>query len=233
MSTTVEPPSAADPTHLAARILDAARASGLTAGGRIPTERALAQTYGVSRTSIRHALVLLQADGRLIRQVGRGTFLRPTNGSDEHTEREIPLTDMTPVDVMAVRTLLEPQAMTLVVTHATTRDIDEMQRCALGGDAAETYDEFELWDTALHRAVIRGTHNPLLVYLYTAVETARHGPLWGELKRRHDSPRQRDRYRDQHHAVVDAVRARDASAAAAAMRGHMAAISANIFGPAP
>lgn len=233
MATTAGPPSAADPSRLAARILQGARASGLAAGGRMPAERTLASTYGVSRTSIRHALVLLQADGLLTRHVGRGTYLLPPDEPSRHVDGEMPLTDMTPVDVMAVRTLLEPQAMSIVVRHATTRDIDEMQRCVLGGDAAASYDEFELWDVALHRSVMRGTRNPLLIYLYAAVETARHGALWGELKRRHDSPEQRARYQHQHHGIVDAVRARDAAAATAAMQDHMAAISANIFGRTP
>ena len=233
MSTTPDLLSPADTTALAARILDAAYASGLSAGSRIPTERTLAETYGVSRTSIRHALVQLQVGGLLTRQVGRGTFLRSPDEPTVPGVDAMPLTEITPSDVMVVRSLLEPQAMDMVVAHATTREIDEMQRCALGGDAAETHDEFESWDEALHRAIMCATHNPLLIYLYEMVETARHGQLWGELKRRHDSSEQRASYQNQHHDIVDAIRARDSAAATTAMRNHLDHVSKNIFGPTP
>src|SRR5688572_27234404 len=43
--------------------------------GRLPPERALAEELGVSRRAIRHALGALEAEGRIIRQQGRGTFI--------------------------------------------------------------------------------------------------------------------------------------------------------------
>src|SRR5690242_18646268 len=55
------------------------------AGARLPTERQLAQDLGVSRSAIRHALAVLQAEGHISREVGRGTFLRgriPDPGAD-------------------------------------------------------------------------------------------------------------------------------------------------------
>ena len=45
-------------------------------GSRLPTERQLASDLGVTRSSIRHALAMLEAQGRISREVGRGTFLR-------------------------------------------------------------------------------------------------------------------------------------------------------------
>lgn len=233
MSTTPDDLRPVGTTALAARILDAAHAAGLLAGSKLPTERALAETYGVSRTSIRHALVQLQAGGLLTREVGRGTFLRSPDAPTAPEAGEVPLIEITPNNVMVVRSLLEPQAMGLVVTYATTREIDEMQRCALGGDTAGTHEEYETWDTALHRAVIQGSHNPLLIYIYEAVEIARRGQLWGELKRRHDSPELRVIRQDQHHRIVDAIQARDAAAATAAMRNHLDYISMNMFGSTP
>lgn len=217
---------------LAGRILAAAQEAGLSAGGRLPTERQLALQHGVSRASVRNALALLELNGVVVRQVGRGTFIASReNGQAPETGREIPLTDLSPADVMAVRVLLEPPAMALVVARATTRDIAEMERCLVAGDRASNFSDFERWDSALHRALFQGTHNPLLIHMYEALETAKHGPLWGALKVGHDSPENRARYQRQHREVVNAVRDRHGDAATAAMQAHLADVSATVFGP--
>jgi DNA-binding FadR family transcriptional regulator len=203
----------------------------LLAGGQLRTERQLTEDYGVTRASVRSALAHLEAAGVLTRHVGRGTFLRSATDSHSHGEAGASLSNISPADVMAVRALLEPHAMSLVVARATARDFAEMQRCLTGGEAATNYSEFEAWDLALHRRLIEASHSPLLIELYEAVETARHGEMWGRLKRRNDSAERRSLYACEHHAVVEAVRARDGDAAVAAMRTHLASVSANIFGP--
>ncbi len=60
-------------------LADSARA-GLEPGSRLPTERKLAADMGATRTSIRQALAVLEAEGHISREVGRGTFLRRTPG---------------------------------------------------------------------------------------------------------------------------------------------------------
>ena len=112
----------------------AARASG--PGSRLPTERQLADDLGVTRTMVRHALALLEAEGRISREVGRGTFLR--GGDSRHAppraNRDVSRPgDVGPADVMAARRLIEPQVLPLVVAWATARDFDEMRRCIAGG----------------------------------------------------------------------------------------------------
>lgn len=205
--------------------------AGLGPGDKIPTERQLAEELGVTRTTVRAALADLEASGLLSRQVGRGTFLRQPPGSGDATDHgPVGLTDVSPADVMAVRLLLEPQIMTTVVVQATERDFAEMDRCLTGGDGASTYDEFEEWDMALHRSFFAATRNPLLVRLYASVESARRGQLWGALKRRVDSAANRASYCREHHEIVDALQARDADRAFAAMRAHLASVGSKLLG---
>jgi len=64
-------------TALAALILAESERNGAGAGTRLPTERQLAVDLGVSRAAIRHAMAMLQAEGHVSREVGRGTFLAP------------------------------------------------------------------------------------------------------------------------------------------------------------
>jgi DNA-binding FadR family transcriptional regulator len=246
---------------LAALILAESERNGAGYGARLPTERQLAVDLGVSRAAIRHAMAELQAEGRVSREVGRGTFLRrpaadgpetrapdpavvpagirgAAAGSAEAGLPESGLTesglaesgDYAPADVMAVRRLFEPTAMSLVVAWATARDFAEMERCLRGGERAADHDEFEVWDAALHRSIIAATRSPLLIRLYAEVERARHGRVWGDLKRRSASAARRDEYRRDHEEIVTALRLRDADRATVAMRTHLARVSRHLLG---
>jgi GntR family transcriptional regulator, uxu operon transcriptional repressor len=231
--------------RLAELILSGARQAGQGPGSRLPTERQLAADLGVTRSSVRHALAMLEAQGRISREVGRGTFLRdaPRTGPDAVLAADSPAgpvlaglgpvpaagqapgADFAPADVMTVRRLLEPPAMSLVVAWATAADLDEMDRCLAGGDRASSYEEFESWDLALHRCIMAASHSPLLAALYQAIEAARHGQVWGDLKRRSASPEHREQYQGDHRAIVGALHARDSARAVEAMRLHLARVS--------
>ena len=242
---------------LAALILAESQPDGGREGTRLPTERQLALDLGVSRSAVRHAMALLQAEGHVSREVGRGTFLRgvPDPGAavpaqaraapgvpDTPDAPDAPVLqtpaeaeaagadDYAPADVMTVRRLFEPTAMSLVVAWATARDLDEMDRCLRGGERAADHDEFEVWDAALHRSIIAATRSPLLIRLYAEIERARHGRVWGDLKRRSATAARRDEYRQDHQEIVTALRQRDADLATAAMRDHLARVSRHLLG---
>ena len=228
---------------LAALILAGAERAAAGHDARLPTERQLARDLGVSRSAVRHAMALLQAEGRVSREVGRGTFLRhgpaaeapgpgrvPPDGEPDGGGAWSHRADYAPADVMAVRRLFEPTAMSLVVAWATERDFTEMERCLRGGERAADHDEFEVWDAALHRSIIAATRSPLLIRLYAEVERARHGRVWGDLKRRSASAARRDEYRRDHEDIVAALRLRDAGRATAAMRAHLARVAGHLLG---
>ena len=204
---------------LAGLILAESERNGAGNGTRLPTERQLAVNLGVSRAAIRHAMAVLQAEGRVSREVGGGTFLREPGvaGPNAATVPDPAAArapdaapgvadsdDYAPTDVMTVRRLFEPNAMSLVVAWATARDFAEMERCLGGGERAADHDEFEVWDAALHRSIIAATRSPLLIRLYAEVERARHGRMWGDLKRRSTSAARRDEYRRDHEEIVTA-----------------------------
>ncbi len=276
---------------LAALILAESQRGGAGHGTRLPTERQLATDLGVSRAAVRHAMAMLQAEGHVSREVGRGTFLRgpaaaaapaspaaaaapaspaaaaapaspaaaaapaspaaapgrdvtspATESTSAGDEPAAPAggfpwpdvlsgsDDYSPADVIMVRRLFEPTAMSLVVAWATARDFAEMDRCLLGGERAADHDEFEVWDAALHRSIIAATRSPLLIRLYAEVERARHGRMWGDLKRRSASAARRDEYRRDHEEIVAALKTRDSDRATAAMRTHLARVSRHLLG---
>lgn len=230
--------------QLAELILAESERAGLGPGSRLPTERQLAVDLGVTRSGVRLALAALEADGLISREVGRGTFFSNAAGQAFDALRESPdevagrvtgypapaATDFAPADVMTIRRLLEPQALPLVVMWATARDFAEMERCVAGGDQAVNYEEFETWDLALHRVIMAAAHSPLLAALYSVVESARHGQVWGDLKRRSASSQRRAVYQEDHRAIVTALRARDTDAAVESMRTHLTRVAGHLLG---
>jgi GntR family uxuAB operon transcriptional repressor len=218
-----EPLSAPRGRELADRIL--AEYAGLErrSGLRLPTERQLALEFGITRAAVRHALSYLEAEGHVSREVGRGTFLRATAGEAD---------DVSPADVMVARELFEPQVIPLVVRHATARDFADVERCLHGGEAAGSSEEFERWDDAFHRAIVVAAHNQLLLRMYDSIAAARNGPLWGNLKRSHDSPERRALYRADHRRIVEALEARELEQALEATRVHLDRVRANLLGAA-
>jgi DNA-binding FadR family transcriptional regulator len=228
--------------RLAEIILAGSRRDGLRPGSRLPTERELAASLGAPRTSVRRALAVLEAEGHISREVGRGTFLRdahwarsggdgsaPGDGGGGGTDSGPGGTGFAPADVMAIRRMFEPSAMRLVVAWATVTDFQEMDRCLAGGERAESFDEFEYWDLALHRCILAASHSPLLARLYAVIDDARHGQYWGDLKRRSASRERQRIYQADHRELVAALRARDADRAVEAMRTHLARVSSHLF----
>ena len=144
---------------------------GLEPGDRVPAERSLAHRLEQSRSAVRKVLDEFEAEGRVERHVGRGTFLirTATDGSES----------MSPRDVMAVRRLLEPAVARRIVAEATPADVAEIGRCMQRCEEAESYREFEYWDGAAHQAMIEAAHSPLLSRMYLLVDQARSGSLWG------------------------------------------------------
>jgi DNA-binding FadR family transcriptional regulator len=230
--------------QLAELILAGSRRAGLGPGARLPTERQLASDLGTTRSAVRHALAMLQADGYISREIGRGTFLRdarwpsgapagsPDGGSAAGAagRGDDGVTGFAPADVMTIRRLMEPPAMQLVVAWATAADFAEIDRCLAGAEGADGYDEFEAWDLALHRAIMAASHSPLLTGLYAVISEARHGQFWGDLKRRSASRERQHLYQADHRELVAALRARDAGRAAEAMRAHLERVTSHLFG---
>jgi len=197
-------------------------------GARLPTERELVERSGTTRTAVRRALASLEAQGRIVRHVGRGTFVAsaPSEGSALIAAQAA----TSPTEIMAVRLLIEPNIMPLVAAAATHKDFTEMERCLLGGEAHQSHQEFELWDAAFHRSLATATQNGLLIQVCDIVTDARHQPLWGKLKQRSFTAERCLDYIRDHRDIYDALLDRDGATAQAAMRAHVLRVQANIFG---
>ena len=198
------------------------------AQSRLPPERDIAVEMGVSRSSLRKALAVLEAEGRIWRHVGRGTFVGARPSLDAPSLAR--LTSRThPEEVMEVRLLLEPRIAALAARRASPADIGEMERCVRKSETAGTVAAFEQWDGAFHRALAEAAHNALLLGLFDAVNAVRQEEIWGRLKEASLTPERQRSYIAQHAACLAAIRDRNAARAERCMVEHLESVRDNMF----
>ncbi|MCH2515902.1 MAG: FCD domain-containing protein [Dehalococcoidia bacterium] len=195
--------------------------NSLGVGDRLPPERRLVELLRMSRTQLRRGLARLEAERIITRTVGRGTFLLQSHSGAEN---------ISPRDVLVVRLLLEPAIVKLSIATATLADLGKLVEIMEASEKASTPDEWERLDAAFHTAIVKSTHNPLVVDLYDRITEARNASVWGELKRRSYSPESRAAYERHHRTIVEALTRRDLEAAEAGVMEHLRYVSNAMLG---
>lgn len=195
---------------------------------RLPNERELAAEYRIARNTVRSAIDRLAGDGTVVRQVGRGTFLRHDNRGDFLNIMQ-KISGVSPIDMMAVRQILEPRATALAATNASASELRDIAAAHESSLVALEMESFEDWDAELHQRIFAGSRNELLNYLHEILRLTRSQEQWRDIKRRSFSTERRQIYCREHGAIVDALMRRDSEAAATAMRVHLETVSRNLF----
>jgi DNA-binding FadR family transcriptional regulator len=117
----------------------------------------------------------------------------------------------------------------LIARNATAADFATMQECIRQSEAAETIEAFEHWDGELHKALAVATHNAFFVRILDLTQRVRDQGEWGRLKAKSLTTQRRAQYEQQHRALVDALRDRDAAGAARLLIEHLDQIQRNLF----
>jgi DNA-binding FadR family transcriptional regulator len=212
-------------------ILDQLQSGHWRAGDRLPTERELADTFGVSRTTVRKALADFKQQGLIEQTVGSGTFVagqagarlgqRIQHDSSQHTS---------PADLMEARLALEPAIIELAIRNATVADLRRMDECCDQAEAADTLESFEHWDAELHQAIADAAHNSFVGNVFSLMKTVRAQGDWGQLKKKSVTPERRLAYQVQHRQIVGALRDRDAARARELTLEHLLQVRRNLLG---
>ena len=193
----------------------------LAPGTRLPSERDLASSLNVSRTSLREAMHELEVKNMVARRPGRGTIVtEPSDRANDLYER-ISEAERTLRDVAELRETIEPRFAELAarrITESTLialEDILEKTRLPLTQDTS-----IEL-DITFHMLIGQASQNRLLVALGTLANE------WTTSTRalsHVDAPARRLSH-DGHHKIFVCLRERDAEAARQAMLDHLAEVA--------
>lgn len=205
----------------AATIAGAIQRGDFRPGQRIPSERDLAEEHGVSRPTIREALIALEVTGLVRSRHGSGIFV-----ADDPPAGALSLSlDIGAFELTEARRLFEGETAALAALSITDADLERLE--ALITDMERENQERvsgEHADREFHLIIARATRNSAIVGVIESLWDARYSsPLCAHMLARAreagDQPRT-----DEHQVILAALRERDPAAARAAMRDHLARV---------
>lgn len=200
--------------------------NGYALSDRLPPERELSETLGVSRHRLRNALIELENSGLIWRHVGRGTFVGPRpilNLDDVLFLRDT----VSPEQVVTVRFVIEPKLSRLAAAHAAAPDLERMKLCAVRCRDAEDWRTYEAWDNNLHHAIARSTRNQLFLYFFETLNLIRRSIVWEQPRTTHKPKKTYVSFRE-HEAIVSAIADGDGDQAELAMKVHLQSVYARL-----
>jgi len=210
-----------------ARVRSWLKAESQPEGFKLPSERELAPQLGLSRTDLRKALLVLEAEGRLERRVGRGTFLcnapADNTGLEAGTDAASLAERTGPMEAMNARLALEPELAQMAALQATRQQVSQLGALAQAMRVAPGWLAYEELDADFHDLLARSAGNSLLYELHRIVNAVRKVVVWRRLNPANQAPPTDYHSLDEHDAIVMALEHRDPAAARAAMRAHLRA----------
>jgi len=188
--------------------------------GRLPPERTLADRFKVNRAELRKVLATLESDGRIVRHVGRGTFLTEIPPAVPANAKEI-AKHVSPLAAMQARMVVEPEIASLASVNASTAQMDELQRLSRLMRKVESWTDYEEYDWQFHNLLADACGNKLLIEIQHLLNGVRRAVVWGHLARPGKAPPANYHSFNEHDAIVEAVRRRDRKSAKRAMEVHL------------
>lgn len=220
-------------TAIVERIRDMIRNGELAPGDRLPPERKLAESFGVSRNSLRQAFQALAERKIIESRQGDGTYLLTSLDAfflsdalfDAINEQSSFLQD-----IIEFRRLMEPEIAALAASRMLPATLDRLkiivcdqQRALMAGRVDDTFD------AEFHRQLAQCSGNRLISQVMTTIASIINETRSTWLQ----SSERRDASVEGHLRIIDALESGDADAAFKAMKNHIAEIENHIFGEQP
>lgn len=188
-------------------------------GSRLPAERDLAQQIGVSRPSLREALIALEIDGRVEIRMGSGVYVCAP------VEPAAPLTRAlgeSPSELLQARAAIEGATVMLAAARMTPAALASLHRLldAMGDNIAAGQRPVER-DRDFHMTIAAQAGNSVMAKLVGSLFDERHSPLNSQISSRFESSATWLAAQGEHGAILAALEAADPIAAQAAMITHL------------
>ncbi|MCX5779394.1 MAG: FadR/GntR family transcriptional regulator [Firmicutes bacterium] len=205
----------------------------LRPGDRLPAERDLAESLGVSRASVREALTALETMGILDIRPGEGTFIRHTSNAETFESLTLLLTmERTPeAHLMEVRRILETEAAALAAQRATSEDLEKIAASLMVMKNADSIQTAVEADVRFHYAIAEATKNTVLLRIMNTVADLMHQTFRQEREKLYAELG--PRVLSEHEAIIAAIQSRNPEEAWAKMLEHIDRIEAAINRSSP
>ena len=186
-------------------------------GARLPAERELASSLGVSRASVREAIISLEIGGLVEVRVGTGIFVT-TSAAPGAAERDA---GPGPFELLQARKMIEGEIAALAASMACAQDLETLrQSLARMEDHVDDFAIREASDREFHLTIAKATGNSSLELVIEGLWDQR-AELWGRMQRHFHTPELAHKTIRDHSAIIDAIAQRNPEAARAAMHRHL------------
>jgi DNA-binding FadR family transcriptional regulator len=205
--------------QIADQIRTLIRSGEFTPGSRLPPERDLARQLGVSRPSVREALIALEVEGLVEVRIGSGIYVRaPANGD----ARGPPEALAGPFELLRARYVIESECAALAAKSAKRAQLRAIED-ALDDMDHEIDNEREPLpgDRLFHLRIAEATGNSALTHVIRLLWDERGGELFQRLEHHYDSPQLWRAAIAEHRAVLESIAAHDSAGARLAMQRHL------------
>lgn len=190
---------------------------------RLPSERYLADRFGVGRRTIRTVLAELEDEGLIWRRQGSGTYTGKPAEAGATSSRE--LSEHTnPLEIMDVRIEIEPALARMAAIRATPRLIQQLDEIAEKAAYSTDVPEWERWDSAFHTKIAAASGNQLFIAMMDLIDGIRFNEPWQQFRSRMRSSRSKDISVQEHAEIIDAIRRLHPLDAEVAMRNHLVSL---------
>jgi GntR family transcriptional regulator, transcriptional repressor for pyruvate dehydrogenase complex len=233
-------PEASDPQPLPGRVpvgspvstvvkhlLDHFATTDLAAGSRLPSERVLAETLGIARSTVREALAALEVLGVIDARPGSGTFLRDASSGllPDTLGWSLLLSERRTADLVELRRVIEIHAAEAAASAITGDELQHLQRHLKAMEEnLHYYSRFAEAELAFHLQLAASSANETLAGLLGSILSLLRAWLLRVPHGSHDSAAALDEYV----RLFAALKARDSAGARTAMTRHMDAAAARV-----
>lgn len=202
----------------------------LRPGDMLPPERELAEQFRTSRASIREAFAALEMADLIESRPGVGTIVKAEASKESFVEV---LEDTSPSDLLEARLLVEPRIAEMAAAQRSEEDLERMDECyerMQQAVATKDYDLYNQADADFHRAIAESISNEVLSKMGKRIWDAMRERLWRRLKtaclRDPDLMR---RYTEEHHRLIELIRAQQGKEAAALVDAHIRSVGVDLY----
>jgi DNA-binding FadR family transcriptional regulator len=192
-------------------------------GTRLPAERDLASQLGVSRPSVREALIALEVEGVIEVRTGSGIYARqPSETQPPPSPSSNTPADWGPLEVMSARLVIEAEVAALAARHASKADHKAIRAAWQQMKQEVAAGQVPRWgDEAFHEAIASACGNSVLLDTVRRLWQARNGALFERLGDHFENPDSWLAAIEEHELVMQAIEAGDSPGARKAMQKHL------------
>ena len=205
------------------------RSGRFKTGDQLPGERTLAETYGISRASVREAMRILDVVGVIRSPSGAGPksgaviVSEPSAGLSSTLRLHVASSRLAVKDIVETRILLETWAAQAAAQHDNPQGIERARELLVAMDTPDIdYETFHKLDAQFHLALSALAGNTVIDTVMDSLSGSIRGYIKDALVSLGQWPVVLAELRAHHHAIFAAVEARNGGLAAELLRNHIA-----------